>query len=73
MAWKYMTSIGTLFIKKINSANYGVFFNDEVGDQDPDPHLLADNVYMFCCGCTSWDLLAGKVTPPADLSYWTPC
>ena len=71
--WSYKTQIGTLYIKKIKTDQYGICLGDMVYDCNSNPQALAENVRSFSCGCPDWDLLCGKITPPSDLSEWEQC
>lgn len=73
--WKYLSTIGPIYIKYIPALNrYGMFYDGECWETCPTPQAEADNVYMHCTGCYEWDKLDGTVLDcPTDLSGWEKC
>mgnify|MGYP007121849932 CR=1 FL=1 len=72
--WKYESPIGPLYIKRLNNSRYGLLFNNIIWESSHSPQAEADNVYMHCTGCSTWDMLDGQVFDvPTDLSEWERC
>ncbi len=69
--WRYISPIGTLYIKKLDNGQYGFFYNGTIWEASSTPQIEADNIYMHCIGCYDWDSLDGQVSNvPVDLSEW---
>ena len=67
--WYYKSRIGTMRIIRKNQ-KYWLLINDEYCGPYESDHAAADDVYTFSTGCSDWDMLCGKCSPPADLSDW---
>ncbi len=69
--WLFRSPIGKIYIKKLSTHKFGLLFDDTLWDVCNDPHILADNVYMQCTGCTEWDTCNTLgLDVPTDLSQW---
>lgn len=69
--WLYKSPIGNIYIKHLPDGRYGIMFDGEVWESCDTPQEEADNVYMQCTGCSSWDMHdTSSVVVPQDLSEW---
>lgn len=69
--WLYRSSIGNIYIKQLPDGRYGMIHNNVVWESCDSPQAEADNVYMQCTNCSTWDNLdTTNVNVPSDLSEW---
>lgn len=66
--WYFDSTIGRLYIKKLNNGRYGFIYDDTVWESCNSPQAEADNIYVHVTGCSEWDLSSAEA--PTDLSGW---
>lgn len=69
--WLYKSPIGNIFIKQLPDGRFGMICDGTVWESCTTPQEEADNVYMQCTGCSTWDTYKNEnMIVPTDLSEW---
>ncbi len=66
--WKYVTPIGTLFIKRLDDGRYGFEKDGVLWDVCETPEAMLDSICHHFTGCAEWD--ASEIEVPVDLDKW---
>lgn len=65
----YKSKVGLFTIRPIRDG-FGLFIDDNLLGVYPSAVAAADDVYTHTTGCSEWDSLDGKVSPPTDVYEW---
>ena len=68
--WLYKSSVGLMRIFLNSNNRYTLEISGERYGFYHSPVTAADDVYTFSTGCSEWDCLSGRISPPESIREW---